>query len=88
MSLGQLIVWSKPDCPFCSRTKSILRAHNISFEEKMLDRDFTRNQILEMYPSAKSFPIVVIDGFYIGGYNQLVEKLEEQNKDTRLVLVE
>jgi hypothetical protein len=54
----------------------------------MLNRDFTREQLLETYPTAKSFPVVVLDGFYIGGYTQLAEKLNEVNNSTQQLLNE
>jgi glutaredoxin len=54
----------------------------------MLDKDFTREQLLEMYPTARSFPVVVVDGFYIGGYTQLEQKLNEEFKDQRKLLNE
>jgi glutaredoxin len=51
----------------------------IPYSELKLDRDFSREQILEKFPEAKSFPIIVLDGFYIGGYNQLREHLNSNN---------
>jgi glutaredoxin len=88
MSFKHVVVWSKPDCPFCVRSKNILRNFNIQYEEMMLDKDFTREQLLEMYPTARSFPVVVIDGFYIGGYTQLEQKLNEEHSDQRRLLNE
>jgi glutaredoxin len=66
----------------------VLRTNNINFEEKVLNRDFTKEILLETYPKAKSFPVVVVDGFYIGGYTQLTEKLNERNNDTTQLLNE
>ena len=88
MSIGYVTIWSKPNCPYCSRAKNVLTTHGIQFEEKMLDRDFTREILQEQYPTAKSFPVVVIDGFYIGGYTQLAEKLNESNNSTQQLLNE
>ena len=88
MSIGHVVVWSKPDCPYCVKSKSILRNFNIQFEERVLGQDFTREQLLENYPTAKTFPVVVVDGFYIGGYTQLEQKLNEEFKDTRKLLNE
>jgi glutaredoxin len=51
----------------------------IPYSELKLDRDFSREQILEKFPEAKSFPIIVLDGFYIGGYTQLREHLNSKN---------
>lgn len=81
-------IWSKTNCPYCTSAKEILRDFNIPFSEKVLDRDFTREMLLETYPTAKTFPVVVIDGFYIGGYNQLSEKLNEQRNTTQRLLNE
>lgn len=86
--MEHVVIWTKPDCPYCTRTKNVLRANNIAFEEKVLNRDFTKEILLETYPKAKSFPVVVVDGFYIGGYTQLTEKLNERNNDTTQLLNE
>jgi glutaredoxin 3 len=88
MSIGHVEVWSKPDCIFCTKSKSILNNFNIQFEEKMLGVDFSREYVMEKFPTARSFPIVVVDGFYIGGYNQLEMKLNEEFKDNRRLLNE
>jgi len=87
MSIGRVTVWSKSDCPYV-KSKSILRNFNIPYEELTLNKDFTREQLLELYPTAKSFPVVVIDGFNIGGYTQLEKKLNEEFSDTRKLLNE
>jgi glutaredoxin len=55
--------------------KIALADKNITFTEQKLNRDFSREQILEKFPEAKTFPIIVLDGFYIGGYTQLKEHL-------------
>jgi glutaredoxin len=49
--------------------------NNISFQEYKLGKDFTREILLSKFPSAKSFPVIVIDGFYIGGYTELNEHI-------------
>jgi glutaredoxin len=81
-------IWSKTNCPYCTSAKEILRDFNVPFTERVLDRDFTKEILLETYPTAKTFPVVVIDGFYIGGYNQLSEKLNEQRNTTQRLLNE
>jgi len=59
-----------------------------SLREKILDRDFTREHLLETYPTAKTFPVIVVDGFYIGGYTQLAEKLNEELNKPQILLNE
>lgn len=81
-------IYTKDDCPYCQMAKTSLALKQIQFTEQKLNTHFTREQILEKFPTAKSFPIIVLDGFYIGGYNQLKEYLEEQTKSTKTLLNE
>ena len=68
----RIVIYTKPDCSYCVDAKSVLKNNNIPFEEKTLDLDFTREYLLEEYPSAKTFPVIVINEKYIGGYTELV----------------
>jgi glutaredoxin 3 len=86
--IGNVEVYTKPDCPYCSRAKQLLRNQGVSYTEYKLDEHFTREIILEKYPNAKSYPIIVLDGFNIGGYTQLIEKINQLNEDTRQTLNE
>jgi glutaredoxin-related protein len=40
--------------------------------------------LLEKFPDAKAFPVIVVDGMYIGGYNELNEEL---NKGSSQILL-
>jgi glutaredoxin len=68
----RIVIYTKPDCSYCVDAKSVLKNNNIPFEEKTLNLDFTREYLLEEYPSAKTFPVIVINEKYIGGYTELV----------------
>jgi len=81
-------IYTKEDCPYCQLAKTALASKNIQFTEQLLYRDFTRDFIVEKFPTAKSFPIIVLDGFYIGGYTQLKEHLDNQDKSSQIVLNE
>jgi glutaredoxin len=78
-------VYTKPDCSYCQLAKVLLADKNISFTEMVLNRDFSREYILEKFPSAKAFPVVVVDGYFIGGYSQLKEHIE--NTSTSAILL-
>jgi glutaredoxin 3 len=67
-----VVLYTKLDCSYCVAAKNLLINRNILWSEKKLDVDFTRNQLLESYPSATTFPVVIVDGFYIGGYSDLL----------------
>ena len=86
--IGSVQVYSKTDCPYCRKTKQLLNTMDIPFTEEVLLKDFTREYILEKFPLAKTYPIIVVDGFHIGGYTQLVEKINESANDTKKLLNE
>ena len=83
-----VVIYSKPDCPYCVNSKLLLQSKNISYRELKLNEDFTREHLSELFPNAKTFPVIVIDGFNIGGYTQLVQKLNEETGDNRKFLSE
>lgn len=81
-------IYSKQNCPYCNKAKQLLRNTDTPFTEHKLDVDFTREILLERYPNATTYPVVVVDGFHIGGYTQLVEKINEETNDQRQLLNE
>jgi len=73
----EIKIYSKENCVFCSKAKSVLASHDP--EVLMLDQDFNRDQFFEIFPSAKTFPQIIIDGEKIGGYQEL-ERWMDLNK--------
>lgn len=81
-------IYSKNNCVHCDQAKQILRTHGKDFIEYKLDEDFTREILLSKFPEAKTFPVVVLDGFNIGGFEQLKKHLTEETSDPRKILLE
>lgn len=69
----KVIVWSKTNCAFCLKAKHLLKDKNIEFEERLIGQDWSREELLEMVPDARSVPQIIIDGKVVGGYNELVK---------------
>ena len=65
------IVWSKDSCPFCVQAKALLEARSIEYEERNVSRDWTREQLLEAVPTARTLPQIFLDDNYIGGFTDL-----------------
>ncbi len=65
------IVWSKVTCPFCDMAKTLLKNKGIEFEERMIGVNWTREQLLESIPQARTVPQIILNGVLIGGYEQL-----------------
>ena len=65
------IVWSKENCPYCLQAKGLLKQKGIKFEERNISQDWTREQLLEAIPTAKTLPQIFLDDNYIGGFTEL-----------------
>lgn len=70
-----VVVWSKDNCAFCDQAKSLLNSKGIAFEEKKIGEGYTKEQLLEQVPTARSVPQILIDGVCIGGFNELKQQL-------------
>lgn len=66
------VVWSKESCPFCIQAKALLEARGIEYEERNISsQDWTREQLLEAVPNARTLPQIFLDSQYIGGFTDL-----------------
>jgi glutaredoxin 3 len=81
-------IYSKENCTYCVSAKNLLTSKNKLFTEHKLGVDYTREQLFEKFPNAKSFPVIVIDGYHIGGHTELNKSLTELSMDTRKLLNE
>ena len=73
------IVWSKKHCPFCEQAKSLLELKKIPFEVRMIDGEsWTREQLLEVAPTARTVPQIFLDEQLIGGFTELKTYLSKE----------
>ena len=70
------IVWSKDSCPFCDQAKNLLKLKGIEYEERNISRDWTREQLLEAVPDARTVPQIFLDQQLIGGFTELRKHLK------------
>ena len=68
-------IWSKPQCPFCDKAENLCKQKNLEYKKYMLDVDFSREDLVEKFPSARTFPQITINGELIGGYTEFEAKL-------------
>ena len=71
------ILWSKYDCPYCDQAKALLTSKGIQFEEKKIGDGYTKEELLEAVPTARSVPQIFLDGELVGGFTELRKKLTE-----------
>lgn len=72
-------VWSKYHCPYCDQAKALLKSKEIPFEEKKIGDGYTKEELLEAVPTARTVPQIFIDDKLIGGFTELKQYLQEQN---------
>lgn len=71
------VVWSKYHCPFCDQAKALLQNKNIPFTEHKIGDGYTKEELLEAVPHARSVPQIFVDDQLIGGFNELKLFLEK-----------
>ena len=70
------IVWSKSLCPYCDKAIHELTKRGIEYEVRKIGEGWTKEQLLEEVPNARSVPQIIIDGKLIGGYTDLMKSGE------------
>ena len=71
-------VYGKPNCPQCEEVKTMLEMSNTPYEYYTLDVDFTRDELFEQFPTARTFPQVKCEGKVIGGISEFKEYYEKE----------
>lgn len=69
------IIWSKYNCPYCDQAKSLLKQKGYEIEERKIGDGYTKEDLLEEVPNARSVPQIFLEGEYVGGYTELKNKL-------------
>jgi glutaredoxin len=77
-----ITVYTKADCKFCTYAKQLLRSKQIEYNEVKVGEDVPRDTVVELFPNARTLPIIVVNGVNIGGYDNLVQYLKEDQSDT------
>jgi glutaredoxin len=69
-------IYTKDLCGYCDAAKSLLKKMNVRFEEARIGTDVTREELLEIAPHARTAPQIVINNKVVGGYDDLVDYIE------------
>lgn len=72
-----IIIYGKPHCPFCEKAKQLCEIRGFDYEYRQMDVDYTREQLLENFPGARTVPQIVVNGLKVGGYEEFARYVEE-----------
>ena len=70
------IVWSKYHCPYCDQARALLTHKGIAFEERKIGDGYTREDLLDAVPTARTVPQIFLDDVLIGGFTELRDHLQ------------
>jgi glutaredoxin len=75
--LMDIIIFGKKDCIYCDKAKQFLQDKKLPFKLVNLNPEesgytMERDALFYKY-NHKSFPVILIDGVFIGGYNELLD---------------
>jgi glutaredoxin 3 len=68
---NKAVVWSKDACPYCVQAKQLLTSRGIEYEERNINHNWTREQLLEAVPGARTLPQIFLGEQHIGGFTEL-----------------
>lgn len=69
-------VWSQTNCPACQEAKRLLTAYAIEYTECMVGGGtYTKKDLIEKVPNARSVPQIFLGGEYVGGLTELKKRL-------------
>lgn len=81
--MSNTVVWSRDMCPYCDLAKDLLKNSGIAYEERNITGgEWTKEQLLEAVPNARTVPQIFLHGEYVGGYNELQSYYESHNMFT------
>jgi glutaredoxin len=73
------IVYSKDDCPWCSKAKALLETCGLEYKELKLNEDYSREDLKALLPenTVLTVPQVFAYNKRIGGYKDLETYVED-----------
>lgn len=70
-------IYGKPMCPYCDMAKNLCETRQFKYTYKSLGTDYEKEELLEMFPGARTVPQIKINGKTIGGYNEFTKYIED-----------
>ena len=72
-----VIIYGKDNCHYCDAAQRLCEQVGLSYEYIKLGRDFDALEMAEEFPSARTFPQIILKGEKIGGFTDLQAELKD-----------
>jgi glutaredoxin 3 len=66
----EVVIYSKDNCVFCDKAVRLAFIKETKCTVKKLGVDFEMEDMMELFPTARTFPQIIVDGKSIGGYTE------------------
>jgi glutaredoxin 3 len=76
--VADVVLYSRPGCMFCAQVGMMLRDADVSFRVVDVPDRAAQNELIVQW-NARAFPLVLVDGSYIGGFTHVV-RLHSQGR--------
>jgi glutaredoxin len=56
------VIYTRAGCAKCVSVKNRLKEKDHSFREMVIEKDITREEVMDLFPGVKSLPILTVEG--------------------------
>lgn len=71
-----ITIYGKEYCSYCTMAKNLCEQKGVEYTYLMLGEDYDADEFSEKFPTARTFPQIVVDEEAIGGFNELREHFD------------
>ncbi|GLQ76418.1 glutaredoxin [Vibrio sp. vnigr-6D03] len=71
----QIEMFSKDNCPQCVTAANWIAQQGMKLHQLKLDKDFDRESLFELFPTARSYPQFRVNGEAVGDFESLKRQL-------------
>jgi len=72
------VLYSRDNCQWCDRVKTLLDSVKISYLEYKYDKHCTKEQFIAEFGEEATFPQVSINGYHVGGCKDTLRYLQKK----------
>jgi glutaredoxin len=64
-------IYGKIHCGYCVQAKSLCEQKGLDYTYLQLDEDYTFDEFKAEFPTARTFPQIIVDDNKVGGFTEL-----------------
>ncbi len=74
-----IIIYGKDNCPYCDMAKGLAERKGLEYTYLKLGTDFDQLELFTMFPTARTYPQIILNDKKIGGYTEFEKLIQENN---------